>query len=436
MFEQLVKETAERFNLSITSASGLMRALLSLITSERTGGAEGFVDMFRRAGLGDVITSWFGGKDGKALTPTHLESALGSNALDGLAHASGLSRAAVMSALGFLLPRVIGRLTPAGRLPSASALHSMLTGYVDRPVAAPVEPRLEPKPGRPGWPGWLPWAALAILALGALLWLRAPAATIDPQLTVSNRDGRISYSGVVRDEATRTAIVNSLRAGYGEANIEGNLRVDGNVRPFAWQGRLDELVAALRKPGVEFALNGNRINIGGWLSTAERQALGDRVRGIFGADAAIGLLGDPAADAVRAANDRALSALGTIGTSGVSTGAVVEAMNLAIINFPSGSAEIPADSTEIIRRSAEAIRRAPAGSRIEIGGHTDNTGDAARNLALSQARAESVKNALVTAGAPASALSTKGYGDTRPRARNDNEYGRFQNRRIEYAVLQ
>jgi flagellar motor protein MotB len=32
-------------------------------------------------------------------------------------------------------------------------------------------------------------------------------------------------------------------------------------------------------------------------------------------------------------------------------------------------------------------------------------------------------------------LATKGYGDTRPRATNDTEYGRFQNRRIEYAVV-
>ena len=46
----------------------------------------------------------------------------------------------------------------------------------------------------------------------------------------------------------------------------------------------------------------------------------------------------------------------------------IEAMNLAIINFPSGSAELPADTLQLIEASAEAITRAPPGSTIEIGG--------------------------------------------------------------------
>jgi OOP family OmpA-OmpF porin len=47
-----------------------------------------------------------------------------------------------------------------------------------------------------------------------------------------------------------------------------------------------------------------------------------------------------------------------------------------------------------------------------------------------------VERELVTAGAPAAVLTTKGYGDSQPRATNDTEYGRVQNRRIEYTVLQ
>jgi outer membrane protein OmpA-like peptidoglycan-associated protein len=46
-----------------------------------------------------------------------------------------------------------------------------------------------------------------------------------------------------------------------------------------------------------------------------------------------------------------------------------------------------------------------------------------------------VKTALVDAGVPATMLTAKGYGDTRPRSTNDTEYGRFQNRRIEYTVV-
>ena len=98
--------------------------------------------------------------------------------------------------------------------------------------------------------------------------------------------------------------------------------------------------------------------------------------------------------------------------------------------------QIPTDDMEIIRQSAAALKRAPAGSKIEIGGHTDNTGDPASNMALSEQRAEAVKNALVSAGVAPGMLSTRGYGDRKPRVQNDTEYGRFQNRRIEFTVVQ
>jgi OOP family OmpA-OmpF porin len=101
----------------------------------------------------------------------------------------------------------------------------------------------------------------------------------------------------------------------------------------------------------------------------------------------------------------------------------------------SGSAEIAQDSLEVIRKSAEAIKRAPVGSTVEIRGHTDNTGDPSNNMRLSQARADAVKSALISAGVPPKRLTARGYGDTQPRATNDSEYGRFQNRRIEYAVV-
>lgn len=68
---------------------------------------------------------------------------------------------------------------------------------------------------------------------------------------------------------------------------------------------------------------------------------------------------------------------------------------------------------------------------MEISGHTDNIGDDAQNQTLSEKRATSVKDFLVTAGCNADKLITKGFGKSKPVASNDNEKGRAKNRRVE-----
>jgi len=429
MLEQLVSATASRFNLAGADVRLLLERVLSLMTTERLGGPEGFVDLFRRVGLGDVVTSWFGGKAGRSMTPAQLESALGVSTLDRLAESSGLTRAAVTSALAFLLPRRFAILTPGGLLPSSAALQTRLAEDQQRSAAA-----MENRQAAHGLPGWLPWAALAVFAATGLFLLRGTG-RIDPQLMLTNHGGRVEYSGLVRDRQTQIAIVDALRNAFGEGNVEGSLRIDAAVRPAEWLPQIGEVVTALGMPDVRFSLNGSAVRLGGWLSAADRQALVDRLRGIDGIELSFESLDDAAAEAVQAANGRALSALGAIGTTGGSPEALVDAMNLAIINFPSGSAELPSDSMEIIRRAADALKHAAPGSTIEIGGHTDNTGSSRSNMSLSQARAEAVKAALVAVGVPPSTLAAKGYGDTRPRATNNTEYGRFQNRRIEYVVI-
>jgi outer membrane protein OmpA-like peptidoglycan-associated protein len=70
--------------------------------------------------------------------------------------------------------------------------------------------------------------------------------------------------------------------------------------------------------------------------------------------------------------------------------------------------------------------------RLEVSGHTDNTGSDAHNLQLSQGRAQAVVNALVkTYGIDATRLVAKGYGDTKPVAPNDNDADKAKNRRVE-----
>jgi OOP family OmpA-OmpF porin len=72
--------------------------------------------------------------------------------------------------------------------------------------------------------------------------------------------------------------------------------------------------------------------------------------------------------------------------------------------------------------------------RVEISGHTDNTGNAQYNQQLSEKRAKSVYSYLVQKGIGAQRLASKGFGSTKPIASNESEDGRQQNRRIEFTI--
>jgi outer membrane protein OmpA-like peptidoglycan-associated protein len=136
---------------------------------------------------------------------------------------------------------------------------------------------------------------------------------------------------------------------------------------------------------------------------------------------------------VRMAGQKAAAALAAL-KPGFSANDLVGALNLEVINFSTGSAQIPADNYDFLNKTAAAIKMAPSATIIEIGGHTDNTGDSANNLRLSQERADAVRDYLIKQGVDGSAIVAKGYGDKHPVAANDSDEGRFRNRRIEFSV--
>jgi OOP family OmpA-OmpF porin len=103
--------------------------------------------------------------------------------------------------------------------------------------------------------------------------------------------------------------------------------------------------------------------------------------------------------------------------------------------FDTGKATLQPSSQEQLANIA-AILKAYPNAHVKIGGYTDNTGDAAANVALSDARAKNVMDALVAAGVDPSRLESKGYGDQYPVGDNATEEGRAQNRRIALLVTQ
>jgi cytochrome c oxidase subunit 2 len=107
---------------------------------------------------------------------------------------------------------------------------------------------------------------------------------------------------------------------------------------------------------------------------------------------------------------------------------------LSDISFETGGAQLTSQSRFAVQNLVDLLKKYPA-MKIEVRGHTDNTGDAAANLELSKARANTVYQELVKNGIDASRLTATGYGDAVPLANNDTEDGRRQNRRTEFKIL-
>ena len=104
------------------------------------------------------------------------------------------------------------------------------------------------------------------------------------------------------------------------------------------------------------------------------------------------------------------------------------------INFEPGSATIDESALSTMDQIAEVLRRC-GDLRIEVQGHTDSQGREEMNLALSQARAESVLNELRARRVLTSGFIAKGYGEANPIADNGTEDGREANRRIEFRLI-
>ncbi len=316
----VLNEVESKFGIPDANAKSLLSGLLALINQQARGVA-GLLDRIRQAGFGDSVSSWLGG-EAKPISPESLETALGGNTISTIASKAGLPVITASSALAFMLPKIIQRLTTGGGIPTN--LPSEFTSYITAP-------------------------ATDTMAAGPTEELRKAA--------------------------------------------------DGGVHRTLWPILAIALVALL-----------------GLWTWSKRQRMFDANR------------------EVQLATQKATSALLVL-KPGFGATDLISALNLEIINFAKGSAEIPAESHDFLNQAAIAIKAAPSGTVIEIDGHTDNTGDPAANLQLSEQRAVAVRDYLVMRGVDESALAVKGYGDTTPVASNDTDEGKFRNRRIQFTVV-
>jgi len=105
------------------------------------------------------------------------------------------------------------------------------------------------------------------------------------------------------------------------------------------------------------------------------------------------------------------------------------------ILFPTNSSYLNENSKKSIAAVAKVLKQKDARRQILIEGHSDKTGTAKYNQWLSEKRAVSVKNYLISLGINGDRIQTSGLGDTQPIADNKTKEGRLKNRRVEVTLL-
>lgn len=102
------------------------------------------------------------------------------------------------------------------------------------------------------------------------------------------------------------------------------------------------------------------------------------------------------------------------------------------LEFEFAKSSLKPSSYPTLNKVAEMLRT--KGFSLKLGGHTDNVGNATKNMALSKDRAEAVKQYLVEQGVNASKIEAVGYGANQPIANNKTAAGRQKNRRVEFTI--
>ena len=239
----------------------------------------------------------------------------------------------------------------------------------------------------------------------------------------------------MHDEDAKTSIVNALNAVFGADKVKSAISVDPSAAAASWLANIRAAFEALKGANVDAIFEGDKVNVGGGaMDATARGKIIAALSSALGVGVTVGALTDKTAEAVAVANNRATTELASLG-SGFGVKDLLFALNDSVFSFASDSAEVPEAMAPFLKTAAADLKQLKAGHVLEIAGYTDNTGDAALNQALSQKRADAVREALIKYGVDPDMLVAKGYGEADPVANNDTAEGRLKNRRIEYHVV-
>jgi OOP family OmpA-OmpF porin len=478
-FDKLIQELSARYHLGPKGRS-FVQETVDLI-ARQPGGIRGFLNRFKAAGFAAEVASWVAGTDAVPLSGQEVEETLGSGVISEIADKAGVSQRFARTILGYAIPKIIGQLTQGGFVDLA--IPSPHADEITLPGAAQILPSsMGGGGGAHGLGRLLIPGACLLLTLGFLGYAislgsggtrvavqsapvmaqNAPAAippapsspahlapskpvasppspSIPASLALSNVNGLIVYSGTVGDDATRTAIIDSLKTVFGADKITGDLAVDRHAGQAGWTKDLKTALGDFKAPGSQAVFEGNAVSIGGTIPDADRDGIISSVKSVLGPQFAVATLAGSGATKTAAASSALFSGKNPGGAPNP------PALHLPAIYFAPNSAGVPTSSEALLRQAAGLMKQLPAGTVVQISGYTDSAGNPAVNMKLSQRRADAVRQLLVDAGVNPAMLSAKGYGSSESLADNGTPEGRSNgpktsrrrdDRRVEFSIAQ
>jgi outer membrane protein OmpA-like peptidoglycan-associated protein/uncharacterized protein YidB (DUF937 family) len=472
LFDELISDIGSRFSLG-PKTEALLQELIRLIEAH-PGGLGGFLDQFKNAGFGGQVASWLGDSASAALSGQEVETGLGDGVVSVIASKLGLGPGTVGDAIGYMLPKLVGLLTPGGIIPKLlpASVTGLLGGAPPLPksLAKPTLTAAQTATGKSSAGLWaIPVVLLAVLGLLAYFVPRlhkeptpvaeapkaaeaapepakepapapaapppaaphaapAPAPAVPAQLKLERASGVLTYGGSVDSAESREAIVALLKSRFGADHIKGRLAVDPNVAPPNWMAGLKAALDLFNSSSWRAVFEGSSVDVGAPILDRDKIVAG--LKSIFGSALAINAGGSAAnaAGKPQAGEEQTASALAGL-KPGFSGADLVAILNKYVVNFDTGSATISDASKPVLRQAAALIKKLPAAAKVHIDGYTDASGDAAANVVLSRRRAEAVRALLIDAGVAPGKLRAKGHG-----AAHSTEGDNRGDRRLEFSV--
>lgn len=127
LLDQVVGAVTGKMNTAQDDQSGLLDAVMGLVSNSKTGGLAGLVQTFREKGLGDIAGSWVSTGKNLPVSPEQIRAVLGDGQIAQIAQKLGLSNQDASSGLAELLPNVVDKLTPGGSVPPSDVLQQGLS---------------------------------------------------------------------------------------------------------------------------------------------------------------------------------------------------------------------------------------------------------------------------------------------------------------------